>query len=79
MVEASTLFYLLGDKTQYYAEGVDFVCLALQDYYHGNLTALPSLLVCNSTARWERRLRELCPQLNFLVLKGSEGSVCELK
>jgi hypothetical protein len=76
---ASTAFCLYGDNNLHYNEVVDFLCFSLQDTYRNNLTGSPALLVCNAVARWERRLKELCPQLNVLVFKGNEANVYELK
>lgn len=54
--------------------------LTLQEYYAAGLTQGPTLLVCGGAlARWEKKLKEACCQLNVVTLKGLETHITELK
>jgi hypothetical protein len=70
----STVFCLFGDNNLHYSEIMDFLCFSLQQIYKPNILATPTILVCSCAGKWERRLKELCPQLNVVVLKGSENN-----
>jgi hypothetical protein len=37
-------------------------------------------LICGGTlGKWERRMQDLCPQLNMITLKGNEANIYEIK
>lgn len=56
------------------------MCSYFTEHYSSDLAQLPTLIISGgSLGRWERRLKELCYQLNVVVLKGSEQHLYELK
>jgi len=56
------------------------MCSYLTQHYINDLAQSPTLIISGgSLGRWERRLKELCYQLNVVVLKGTEQHLYELK
>lgn len=76
---ADCTFY--GIQGENASDLTDFVCLYLQETYRNNLNDNPILIVCSSLAiaRWERRVKETCGQLNVIALKGGEANIYEIK
>jgi hypothetical protein len=56
-----------------YNDTLDFMCSYLTDLYSSDLSQLPTIIISGgSLGRWERRLKELCYQINVVVFKGTE-------